>query len=242
MMEEKRETFILCIKIGDENFTNSPFNLKIQEENYQSLKSLNFSHDNDGRTLIEFEGKMENMVRFQGKKVELFYFNHSIGKKFKQKMVINKILKSETKIIFECASLKKLLEFGKPAFFSMNCRANFGDKSCKVDIKKFSIEGIISGFNKEKDEILDEHLLISNPTIFEGGKIQIGNCFFIVLIAKNGSITILNETKIDFITGTKYLLIPSCNKTLKTCLNTYKNAINFQGEPFIFEKLSSSSF
>ena len=237
-----REIFTLCVDINGEKFTNFPITFEIEENFYFPLKSLNFLHNDGGKAVIEFCIEMQNPERFQGKRVELFYFNNTFGKKWLQKMVVYKIIKTDAKVRLECASLKSLLDLGRTSFFSLNCRANFGDEMCKADVKKLGITGKIEVFDKEKNIIFDENLKIENPEIYTGGKLRVGTHIFIVLSAKNGFIKFLNEAKVELYTKEEYFLISSCDKTLRCCKEVHKNAVNFQGEPFVFEKFSSSSF
>jgi uncharacterized phage protein (TIGR02218 family) len=237
-----RQTFVLCVKIGEENFTSSPISMEIEKNTYFPLKSLNFLHNEGGKVVLEFSSQMQNAERFQGKRVELFYFNIAFGKKWLQKMIVYKIIKTDSKIKLECTNLKFLINLSRASFFSLNCRANFGDEACKADVKKLGISGKIQSFLKDKNEILDNNLKIKNPELYSSGKVKIGDRAFIVLGVKDGCIKILNESKVELYAEQEYFLISGCDKTLKCCQEVHKNAVNFQGEPFVFEKFSSSFF
>ena len=239
------DIFTLCISIEGENFCNCVSETKIEGITFKPLPSLAFTNLKSDSVFVEFGADFENPERFQGKRILIFYYfqGEQIRKKMNvKKMLVYKISTSSSIIALECVSLEFLLSLGRANFFSLNCRCNFGDKYCKLDVSHFAVKGTVEKYLKQTNQIYDSKLNFENPERFANGKLKIGNFTFIVLVIENCKIKIINELGIEVKEGQEYTLIAGCDKTLKTCKEVYKNSINFQGEPFIFEKFSSSVF
>ena len=159
-------------------------------------------------------------------------------------MIISKITKSENGFLLELIGISELFNVQKMNYFSEKCRAELGDNLCKIDIQKISLYGIITGFSKDYIEIYDKNLQVQNPKSFNHGKFKIETMDeeFLIRKLENGLITLLFEPFVQLKIGMKFQIYPSCDKTLKTCKMQYSNVVNFRGEPFVFEKHSSSSF
>ena len=236
------EVTISCISIDGENFCNSLSDIRIHNNIFKSIKSLNFIYTSNKSAVINIDVDFVNFHKFQGKRIKLFYYNKTIGILNATKMIIVRIIRKSSTIVLECVGLNKLLNLKSANLFSLNCRANIGDKNCKLNLEKFTIEGKVESYLNSTQEIVDRKLNIASPDIFQNGKIKINNMFFIVLYVSDSKIKILNEINVPLNIGLKYKLIPGCSKTLECCTNNYDNAINFQGEPFVFQKFSSSVF
>ena len=234
------EVFVLCISIEGKNFCNSSGELKIDGATFSPLPSLTFVGQKTDGIIVQFSADFENVERFQGKRIAIFYYNHSSKKVNAKKMLVYKIFTLTSVISLECVSLEFLLSLGRASLFSLNCRCNFGDKNCKLDISQFSTKGMVEEFLEASNQIYDSNLKLENPEKFINGKIKINNSTFVVLLVEDCKIKILNEIGVKFAKHDKYELISGCDKTLKTCKEVYKNSSNFRGEPFIFEKFSSS--
>lgn len=121
--------------------------------------------------------------------------------------------------------------------FSKTCRANFGDKKCKVNIeslaKRYEIEKI------DGNSILLKNLYEASG-FYTLGNLQV---YFTDYSGKNfiikshiGKIIALKENISFKANQIAYIEIyPGCDKKLQTCCKKFDNVINFRGEPFIPE-------
>jgi hypothetical protein len=135
--------------------------------------------------------------------------------------------------------------------YSKNCRATFGDQMCKMDLRKISNDYEISAIAERKIffkvPILEEQ---HKDSYYDNGTALIDSLSIRVLkhsleeinAEKGFNLELvvlevpLQECIIQRFQITKALkvtLTPGCNKTFFTCKSMYKNAINFQGEPFL---------
>jgi len=233
---------IMCISIEGENFCNAGFGIKIDGVYFKSLPSLKSINDEGGGIFVRFLPEFDDVERFQGKRIFIFYYSKNYGKVNAKKMLICGIIKNSNGIVLECVGLDFLLSFGRANMFSLTCRANFGDAKCKADLSRFTINGKAERYEHKKREIYNSSLVVKNSEVYKNGKITIKNNTFIVLSAQDGFIKILNDKGIKIESGEEYVLTAGCDKTLKTCKEVHKNVVNFQGEPFVFEKFSSSIF
>jgi uncharacterized phage protein (TIGR02218 family) len=242
----------LCVKIGDLLLTNHRQNIEIEAEIYVSNPSLeiiysdktnNFERE---KLLLKLSNFSRDLRVLQGKRIEVFYFNLQEKAKFQgQKMIISKVSSNEESFFFELASLSEIFGLRKMNYFSENCRASFGDAACKIELKDFMFEGKIDGFSKDFLEIYDADLEPENPGDFKYGKLVLEgflNEELLIFKLESKRIVLLLESHVELKIGMKYKVFMGCDKTLKTCIERYQNAINFRGEPFIFEKFPSSSF
>lgn len=111
--------------------------------------------------------------------------------------------------------------------FSTNCRANFGDNKCKVQVVAYS------GFY-EVISIENNIIKIGDCTrpdgFFTGGRASFndGSVYEIKSHSKS-LLTLFKHCALK--APQRVILAPSCDKNFVTCCNRYKNAVNFRGEP-----------
>lgn len=171
-----------------------------------------------------------------------FLVDFSIDVNQQKKMFLQRGLVTQVKIFdqdkfwFEVKGFSELVDCNINQRYSLNCRADFGDYRCGVDLTKYYYYGVIS-------------MVIGEKTFFDE------NCIFDDAYFENGSLVLLDSlygnwrTKIQFYFNKtfelyvpphfalkkdiKFLAIPGCDKTIQMCGGRFKNAVNFRGEPFI---------
>lgn len=121
--------------------------------------------------------------------------------------------------------------------FSNTCRANFGDKKCKVDKKSISYKSQVVDISGD--------IIKCDKIDYESGYFKGGQAFFSLEEGRVYSCRILSHflTQIEvegwFASKIKVpheiTLIPGCDKKFRTCCNKFDNALNFRGEPFVPE-------
>lgn len=121
--------------------------------------------------------------------------------------------------------------------FSNSCRANFGDKKCKVDKQLVSYKSQIidiSGVIIKCEEIAHE------SGYFKGGQATVvseeGHIYTCRISSHFLTQIEIEEWFVDKIKLSQVItLIPGCDKKFRTCCNKFDNALNFRGEPFVPE-------
>lgn len=234
--------FYICFFVDGKGYCNSSTALKIGNICFSPLNSLTLEKNHEDGIILRFSYNFSKVESLQGKRINIFYYSKNYGTVNEKKFFIHKIIKTTSYILLNCISLKNLLTLNKAQLFSLNCRANFGDAHCGVDIKKYSICGTVKKYNIALNELQDDDLKVENEASFSQGKLKINNLIFVVLFVKNGVIKIINEMKIPIEEGGSYTLIQGCDKSLETCQKKYKNSKNFRGEPFVFKRQSGSIF
>lgn len=182
---------------------------------------------------------------YKDAKIETFFINnHDNEKKFLHRGFVSNVeILDDDEFLFEIKSLIEILDVNLNKKYSLNCRADFGDQKCKINLKNYFYYGFVSKINNEKS-FFDEN------SDFPDGYFENGTVIFFE--KENNKARF--KTKIEFYTkktfeivfvpfleieiGMKFLATPGCNKTIDMCSKRYKNAINFRGEPFLpgFEK------
>ena len=116
---------------------------------------------------------------------------------------------------------------------SPECRADFGDKRCRVDLagrstraKVVSIDGPVV----ELDAAVDERFLFGRVQ-FRSGK----NCgtTSVVLGVEGSRIRMRDLPRANVARGDAVLLREGCDKRFQTCIERFGNAANFRGEPHL---------
>jgi len=113
------------------------------------------------------------------------------------------------------------------------CRAEFGDKSCRVDLagrstraKVVSVDGPVIELSKA----VDDRLLFGRLQ-FRSGR----NCGLSTVILKVGGtrITVRDLPQAAIDPGDTVILREGCDKRLQSCIERFGNAANFRGEPHL---------
>lgn len=113
--------------------------------------------------------------------------------------------------------------------FSTTCRANFGDKKCKIDINRYSeYYDVIS----IESNIVKTSGSLKPDGFYNGGKLVFQNGFSYDIKTHVKNMLVLTKN-CDANAPLRATLIPSCDKKFVTCCNRYDNAVNFRGEPNI---------
>ena len=141
--------------------------------------------------------------------------------------------------VAEIRGLTQKLQCNIGELYSPSCRAIFGDKRCKASPANIFVE-IVDNVD------IARQIFTAKP---DGGKVPPVDYF------ASGKVTWLsgnNEGLVQEIKkfrnrqfiltlpmpnaiekGDSFLAVPGCDKSFKTCCNTFNNAINFRGEPHV---------
>jgi len=116
---------------------------------------------------------------------------------------------------------------------SPECRAEFGDKKCRVDLAGRSIRAVVvsnEGAELMLDQALDERFLFGRARFMSGA-----NCGAMsTIIGVDGTTIHLRDVpRMEVEAGAAIELREGCDKRFATCVGRFDNAANFRGEPHL---------
>ena len=139
----------------------------------------------------------------------------------------------------EIRSIKQFLNKTLGELYSPSCRANLGDKRCKVDLSRYSVRAKIKKVINDTTfqiSVLGNDIPILQDTDFDFGgikfqsehgddeRIEIKNLY-------NRQLELMLSTRLKI--GDDIIMYMGCDKHINTCVNKFNNAINFRGEPYV---------
>lgn len=116
---------------------------------------------------------------------------------------------------------------------SAECRAQFGDKNCRVDLAGRAIIArvvSIDGGQLTIDTSVDDRYVLGRLRYLSGA-----NCGISTVITAAGAtvITVRDLPRAPVEVGCRIELREGCDKRLETCRDRFANAVNFRGEPHL---------
>ena len=116
---------------------------------------------------------------------------------------------------------------------SAECRAEFGDKRCRVDLAGRSIVAQvvgISGGTLTLDTQVDERFVLGRLRYMSGANCGLAS----VILSATGNVIELREIpRASVESGCRIELREGCDKRFETCVSRFANAKNFRGEPHL---------
>jgi len=116
---------------------------------------------------------------------------------------------------------------------SPECRAQLGDKACRVDLAGRSSRFRVVDFDGAK-------LTLSPPCEerFVAGSLRWltgQNCGTksLVLAVEDGAVRLRELPRATVMPGEIVTIVEGCDKRFETCVSRFSNAVNFRGEPFL---------
>lgn len=116
---------------------------------------------------------------------------------------------------------------------SPECRAQFGDKQCRVDLAGRSIIAFVvsaSAGEVTLDRVADDNYLLGRLRYLSGANCGIST----VITAVSGSaVSVRDIPRAAVEGGCRVELREGCDKRFETCTARFGNALNFRGEPHL---------
>jgi uncharacterized phage protein (TIGR02218 family) len=116
---------------------------------------------------------------------------------------------------------------------SAECRAQFGDKKCRIDLAGRTLRATVVSSRDGGlvfDQALDSRFVLGRLRFMSGANCGLNN----VVLAVNGSnVTLRDLPRATVEGGCKVELREGCDKRFETCASRFQNAINFRGEPHL---------
>lgn len=116
---------------------------------------------------------------------------------------------------------------------SPECRAELGDRHCRIDLAGRSIRArvlSVEGSGLKLDQPVNERFLFGRLRFLEGE-----NCsaWTVVLAVENDIVRLRDLPRAAVLAGTRIELREGCDKRFATCVERFGNAVNFRGEPHL---------
>jgi uncharacterized phage protein (TIGR02218 family) len=116
---------------------------------------------------------------------------------------------------------------------SPECRADFGDRSCRVDLSGRTVRARVvecDGTDLQLDQSLDDRFLFGRLRYLTGANCGVAS---VVLAVNGGVVRIRDLPKAKLLPGCTVELREGCDKRFQTCVSRFGNAVNFRGEPHL---------
>ena len=116
---------------------------------------------------------------------------------------------------------------------SSQCRAELGDKACRIDLAGRTVRRVTTAWNGAElsiDSAIDEGFLFGRLRYLSGGNCGLES---IVLGVAGAVVRLRDLPRFDVEPGTSVEIREGCDKRLETCAARFGNAANFRGEPHL---------
>jgi uncharacterized phage protein (TIGR02218 family) len=116
---------------------------------------------------------------------------------------------------------------------SPECRAEFGDKQCRVDLAGLTVRATViaaDGPELTLDVDVDERFLFGRLRYLSGA-----NCgaSTVILVVGENRVRVRDLPRVPIEAGCTIMLRQGCDKRFATCVERFNNAVNFRGEPHL---------
>jgi len=116
---------------------------------------------------------------------------------------------------------------------SAECRAEFGDKRCRVDLAgRITIAHVLSsdGGSLTLDVSVDDRFVLGRLRYLSGGNCGLST---VILSASDETVQVRDLPHAAIESGCRIELREGCDKRFETCVSRFSNAANFRGEPHL---------
>jgi len=116
---------------------------------------------------------------------------------------------------------------------SAECRAQFGDKQCRVDLAARTMAVTVSasaGGSLTLETAVDDRFVFGRLRYMSGANCGLST---IVLAVDGATIQVRDLPRGTVEIGCRVELREGCDKRFATCVERFGNAVNFRGEPHL---------
>ncbi|HEX4761585.1 MAG TPA: DUF2163 domain-containing protein [Sphingomicrobium sp.] len=116
---------------------------------------------------------------------------------------------------------------------SPQCRAELGDKHCRVDLAGRSMRAIVVGSENGEltlDQAMDAKFLLGRLRYLDGAN---GGRSTVVIAVDGNRLRVRDLPRAAIEDGCRIELREGCDKRFATCVERFANAANFRGEPHL---------
>lgn len=253
---DETSTVVVCWKITRKDntmlfFTNHSVDISIGNDIYISSNSLSPSEilnsnipeqnsfDVDGiidNEKITTEDLLSGL--YDRAKIDLLLvdYNNTENNVLLRSGYINDIKISGNVFVAEIYNVLSAFNNALCNVYSMSCRANLGDKLCKIDLAQYTYSGKI-------EKVISKRIFFDSQISANNGHYKFGLVTFSSGANKGLSFQIADHIRKEVVftiepyfpisVGDTYLMIAGCNKSIDACFNKFNNVVNFRGEPYV---------
>jgi uncharacterized phage protein (TIGR02218 family) len=118
---------------------------------------------------------------------------------------------------------------------SPECRAQFGDKRCKVALRQYSVFSRVQSVSAETVTFTG---LVPDADYYAYGHVlwltgENAGVVSSILSSAGSAVTLREDTPFAVSAGAHALVRAGCDKRFATCVGKYGNKANFRGEPYV---------
>lgn len=116
---------------------------------------------------------------------------------------------------------------------SAECRAQFGDKQCRVDLAGRTISAAVVASSDGMltlDQEVDLRFLLGRIRYLDGSNCGLAT---VILAVDGATISIRDLARAPVEAGCRVSIREGCDKRFETCVQRFANADNFRGEPHL---------
>lgn len=116
---------------------------------------------------------------------------------------------------------------------SAECRAQFGDKRCRVDLAGRSIRATVvqsSSNTLTLDQPVDDRFVLGRLRFMSGANC---GCAGVILMSSGSNVQLRDLPRALVEVGCVVEVREGCDKRFATCVSRFDNATNFRGEPHL---------
>jgi uncharacterized phage protein (TIGR02218 family) len=116
---------------------------------------------------------------------------------------------------------------------SAECRAQFGDKRCRVDLagRTIAVHVVASSAGElTVDTSLDDRFVLGRLRYMSGANCGLTTT---ILSVSGATLQVRDLPRVAIEPGSKVELREGCDKRFETCVTRFANAVNFRGEPHL---------
>jgi uncharacterized phage protein (TIGR02218 family) len=116
---------------------------------------------------------------------------------------------------------------------SAECRAQFGDKKCRVDLAGRTIVARVTGADGGSltlDTSVDDRFVLGRLRFLSGDNCGLAS---VILAASGTKVQVRDLPRAAVEAGCRVELREGCDKRFETCVSRFGNAANFRGEPHL---------
>jgi uncharacterized phage protein (TIGR02218 family) len=116
---------------------------------------------------------------------------------------------------------------------SAECRAEFGDKQCRVDLAGRTISATVvqcAAGALTLDQTVDERFVLGRVRYMSGANCGLTS---VILSVSSSGVQLRDLPRAAVEVGCRVELREGCDKRFTTCVSRFANAVNFRGEPHL---------
>lgn len=222
-------------------FEGNTYNARHGAERTAIQLTADLNDDNlQARGFVDIAAPRSDLAagRFDGAGISIFQLNpydHSMGKIMLLSGRLGDIRIEDNVFTTEISSKLADFKLSQVALSSPECRAEFGDSRCSINLASHTVTGTVTAIDSAaltlSTGVVTAMDLAGGLLTWTGGN---NNGAFNDVRDFDGGVVTLHFWPLYAVqVGDTFSIVRGCNKLFATCRDTFSNAANFRGEPDI---------